>query len=281
MRCCRFLVTLIAGSCVCVGIAHASERYLRPLAASGAGDYLVVQSLVANMPAERFGVLAGDTLLQVDDVALSNLRQLTDHLRQIGKRDSTDLLIGRATGRVIIRALPDARSRRLGMNLLGTIMTDSAAALITPALAVSVGVVEFGDGTWVRADVRNNGGSPLSFGPDSITVLDGNNVVQAAITPQDLLSLKFGGSITDVAGMTHHNMGDAIASGIMSGWAQGTREAYTRSVLQNALHESQVPPDSRYGGAVFYPAKKMLKPVRIRVHVSGLLFTSEFGDSAY
>ena len=280
MRCCRDFVAMLALLCACVGPAYPGERYLRPLAASGAGDFLVVQTSISNLPAEKAGIVAGDTLLQVDGVVLSNTRQLADHLRQVGKRDSTDLLVGRATGRVLVRALPDGRSRRLGVNLLGSSLTDSAAALITPGLAVWISVVEFGDGTLVRADVRNNSGAPIGFGPDSVTVIDGNDMVQAAITPQDLLSLKFGGSVTDVAGMTHHSMGDAIASGIMSGWAQGTREAYTRSVLQNALRESHIPPESRYGGVVFYAVKKMPRPVRVRVHVAGRFFRAEFGESA-
>lgn len=274
----RYLLAVLFLSAVEVGVTEAGVKYLRPLGASGAGQHLIIQSVASGTPAEQAGLLPADTLLEAGGITISDSRQLTEHLRGLNRRDSTALLVGRPFGRVTVRVLPDKKTRRLGVHFLGTALTDSVASLIAPSLTVSASVVEFGDGTLVRADVMNTCDQSIQFGPDSVVVIAGDGSLQSPITPENLLALKFGGSITDVAGMTHRTMGGAIASGIMSGWAQATREAYTRSVLENALRESSIPPQARHGGAVFYATKKMPRPVTVRIHISSRLFTIAFGD---
>lgn len=259
-------------------VALAGTRYLRPLSVSGAGNALVAISLEPGMPAALAGVMVGDTLLEADGATLQSLRDLRLQLGNRGRRDSTTLLIGRASGRLILRAMPEKRSHRLGVTLAGSSMTDKAGAAVTLTATVQASLVEFGDGSYARVDVKNDGNAPHSFGPDSIIVIDGGGGVVTALSPQDLLALKFGGSVTSISGQTHDSMGDAVASGIMSGWAQATRETYTRSVLQNALRDALVPVGSRHGGAVFFANTKLTRPVSVRVRFAGTEHELRFGD---
>ena len=110
-----------------------------------------------------------------------------------------------------------------------------------------------------------------------MTVYSGDREVVTALTPEEAYTLKFGGTVTDVAGDVPRSMADAIVGGVASGIARSTRKAVAQALLGNALRNATVPTDTHHGGALYMGRQNIAEPVSVRVSLSGREYLMRFG----
>jgi membrane-associated protease RseP (regulator of RpoE activity) len=258
--------------------AHA-VKYIHPLGATVPGqEYAIVLNVEPNSPAAAVGLAAGDTLFSINGTLLQQHGDLLGALQQLPHPAEVQLALGTKAGRRDASVQLRKQAPRLGVSLTGGATNDKLSIAADLDVTVFGYVSEWSGLTVVRVDVLNRGNAPISFGPDSVSVISGTAELQTAMSPDQVLAMKYGGRITDVASSVPGSMAEAIVGGASAGIAQGMRENTTKSIYANALKNASIPPSTRHGGAIFIGRNHVPQPVTVRVTVAGRSYSLQFGD---
>jgi PDZ domain-containing protein len=254
-----------------------STQYIKPVGGSlPQGPALIIETVPAS-PAAGAGLQAGDTLLSVDGGPVKDRGTFVNYLQQLPPSASVRVLVGTKSGRRDTLVALRESSPRFGVSMAGVATTDTLVWIDDVALGFSGYVSRWSGLTVVRVDLFNRGGTPLVFGPDSVTVTSGDGEVLVPLTPEQVIAMKYGGRVTDVASDVPGSMAEAIVGGASAGIARGMREATTKGVFANALRRATVPAGTRHGGALFIGRKTVTQPIVVHISQSGRAYTMRFG----
>ncbi len=256
-------------------------KTLRPGSAFKMGGiYCVVDSVFLNSPAAQAGLQRGDTLLSLQGATLIP-ETVAPALAGLPNGTEAVLSIGRASGRREVRFVPNSSSPRLGIQWIPqSSVSEASASIRDQGLWIAASVREWSRSTFVRIDVTNLSDAMLAVGPDSFYVVDGLGQLCRVISGDEFLTLKYGGRISSVAGSIPHSMGEAIVQGAAEGWAQGSREAVTRDILNGDMRPMMIPSRVSSGGTLIIALEHILGPIQLHARIAGAHYVFEFEGGA-
>lgn len=273
----RFTALALAATLLLTASGAQAARTLKPVSAYRLGlSACVVDSVYSGSPADKAGLLRGDTLVSLQGTALIP-EFFAPALRELPSSRPATFVLGRSSGRSTVEFTPRAEPPRLGIEWFpsGTI-TDAAATLRDHDLWIGAAVQEWSSCTFLRVDISNLSQSPISIAPDSFYVVDGDNQLCRTISADEFLTLKYGGKISSVAGNIPHSIGEGIVQGAVEGWTEGSRAAVTRNILANAMKPVTIPANLRSGGALIVATEHILGPIQLHMKLNGVHYVFEF-----
>jgi hypothetical protein len=225
-------------------------------------------------PAARAGLVAGDTLLAIGGVTLTDPAALARSLEQAPADASCWITRARAAGPVpdsargSVRDSVEAWLAPLALRLGATVTTAgvgrTSSAVVDDSVSVTVSVSEWSGLTFVAVRLDHRGRGRLDFGPDSVLVLDGTHRVVRPVSSARALSVRYATPETrQVASWVAAMVGDE-------------RSATTAAMEHDELRQVEIPPGAHALGLLYFTVERMESPVEVRVRTTSREYVFTF-----
>lgn len=217
-------------------------------------------------PADRAGLVPGDTLLAIAGVPLADPAALARALERAPADAPCWIARVRAMPpdadstavpeRDSVRVTLDPLTPRLGAYVTTAGVGRTNSSVVDDSVTVTLSVSEWSGLTFVAVRVDHRGRGRLDFGPDSVLVLDGTRRVMRPVSSARALSIRYA---TPEARQ--------VASWVAAMVAD-ERSATTAAMEHNELRQTEVPPGAHVLGLLYFAIERAPSPVEVIVRVA-------------